>query len=147
MGARMLTPISEIEGYLERQIAIREKELIRRLAHIGEQCVNQARSVNSYKDRTGNLRSSTGYVIVVDGNIVQMSSFETVKNGYEGSADGQKFARSLVNGFPEGIVLIVVAGMKYAASVSARGKDVLDSAELLAERLVPQMLKKLKIEN
>jgi hypothetical protein len=136
--------MAEIERYLEEQIAIREREIIRRMSHIGEQCANQAREAGTYTDQTGNLRSSTGYVIVVDGEIVVMSSFDSVKStGVQGSVDGRAFATSLANGFPSGIVLIVVAGMRYAAAVSARGKDVLDSAELLAERLVPQMLQRL----
>ncbi|MDR3246078.1 MAG: hypothetical protein LBT50_06550 [Prevotellaceae bacterium] len=144
MGINMQTTMAEIDRYLQEQIARRERAIIYNLGHVGEQCVNQARSVGSYTDRTGNLRSSTGYVIAVDGKIVRMSSFEAVKTGQEGSSDGRRFAGELVSRFPKGIVLIVVAGMKYAANVSARGKDVLDSAELLAERLVPQMMKKLQ---
>ena len=34
----------------------------------------------------------------------------------------------------------MVAGMRYAAYVSASGRDVLDSAELRANQLVPQLL-------
>ena len=36
--------------------------------------------------------------------------------------------------------------MRYASFVSAKGYDVLDSAELLAERLVPDMLKRLGLK-
>jgi hypothetical protein len=42
--------------------------------------------------------------------------------------------------------LILVAGKEYAAYVSAR-YDVLDSAELLAEKLLPGILKKLGFLN
>jgi hypothetical protein len=145
MGANMTTPMSEIERYLQEQLSRRERVLMRNLAYVGEQCIIAARSVNSYKDRTGNLRSSTGYVIVADGKIVQSSSFETEKQGATGSLEGKSFAREIANGFPKGVVLVVVAGMKYASAVSARGQDVLDSAELLAQRLVPQMMKQLNL--
>jgi hypothetical protein len=145
MGANMRTPMSEIEAYLQEQTARRERAMQNALLQVGEQAVNHARSVNSYRDQTGNLRSSTGYVLVSDGKIVKTSSFETVKNGHKGSADGKSFAGERASGFPKGIVLIVVAGMKYAGAVSARGKDVLDSAELLAEQLVEKAMKRLKL--
>jgi hypothetical protein len=43
-----------------------------------------------------------------------------------------------------GIALIVVAGMEYAATVAAKGYNVLDSAELTAQALVPKLLQQLK---
>lgn len=140
------TPESEIERYLTARIVAIKKALVYRMCAIGEQTLNAARSTNSYKDRTGNLRSSLGYVVSLDGAIVQMSSFGRVNKGGKGAASGKDFARRLVKSYPRGLVLIVVAGMNYAAYVSAKGYDVLDSAELLAERLVPQMLKKLKLK-
>jgi hypothetical protein len=140
--------MAEIEGYLQAEVARREGSILNALAQVGEQCVNQARSAGSYTDQTSNLRSSTGYVIAIDGRIVLMSAFDPVKpEGRKGSQDGKHFARSLVSGFPRGIVLIVVAGMRYASAVSARGKDVLDSAELLAEQLVPSMMRRLGVGN
>ena len=48
--------------------------------------------------------------------------------------------------FPNGVVLVVVAGMNYAAHLSDRGYDVLDSAEVLAAKLVPQLLQSLGFE-
>jgi len=66
-----------------------------------------------------------------------------VKQGKDGSSKGAAYVKSLARKFPQGICLIVVAGMNYASYVSAKGLDVLDSSELLAERLVPQMLKQL----
>lgn len=135
--------MSEVDAYLEEQTQRIEKRIIYNLSYVGEQCVNETRSNGSYTDRTGNLRSSTGYVIVKNGKIVRISDFTSVKNGSDGSKDGATFARRLVKKFPEGIVLIIVAGMNYAAYVSAKGYNVLDSAELLAQRLVPGLMKQL----
>ena len=56
---------------------------------------------------------------------------------------GAAFAKKLVRRFPHGVCLIVVAGMEYAAHVKNKGYDVLDSSELLADRIVPSMLKQL----
>ena len=40
---------------------------------------------------------------------------------------------------------IMVAGMEYAAYVEAMSLDVLDSAEQAAKRLIPQIVKQLKL--
>lgn len=140
MSIRQTTPEAEINAYIEQQIERMIDALIRTLQYVGERCLNAARRTNSYTDRTGNLRSSLGYVIVVDGKIAYESDFEVVKKGKTGAKNGAKFAKEVARQFPEGVVLIVVAGMKYAAYVSAKGYDVIDSAELLADKLVPQML-------
>ena len=143
MPIKRLTPTTEIDRYIVGRVEAIKKALIYNLCAVGEQVLNAARLTNSYKDQTGNLRSSIGYVVAVDGEIVQMSSFDTVKEGREGSRGGKEYAMQLVRDFPHGIVLIVVAGMNYASYVSAKGYDVLDSSELLADKLVPQMLQQL----
>lgn len=143
MPIKRLTPTTEIDRYITGRVEAIKKALVYNLCAVGEQVLNAARLTNSYKDQTGNLRSSIGYVVAVDGEIVQMSSFDTVKEGREGSRGGKEYAMQLVRDFPHGIVLIVVAGMNYASYVSAKGYDVLDSSELLADKLVPQMLQQL----
>lgn len=146
MPIRQVTPNSEVNSYIERKLEIWRQLLIRKFSYIGEQVLNAARSTDSYKDQTGNLRSSLGYVVAVDGRVADISSFAVVKNGQEGSKTGADYARKLARKYPKGIVLIVCAGMNYAAYVSAKGYDVVDSAELLADRLVPQMLRQLGLK-
>lgn len=143
MPIKNLTPEGAISGFIGQQVERITSALIYNLCAVGEQVLNRARSTNSYKDQTGNLRSSVGYVVAVDGEVVQSSSFEVVKDGADGSRDGKSYALDLVKQFPGGIVLIVVAGMNYASYVSAKGYDVLDSSEVLADRLVPEILKQL----
>ena len=130
-----------VQDYLTVQITNKEREIINSPSYIGEQCINEARTGGNYMDRTGNLRSSIGYVIVKDGQIVQQSSFQQVKQGAKGTKDGETFAKQIASKFPKGICMIVVAGMNYAGSVSAKGFNVLDSSESLVERLVPQLIK------
>lgn len=155
MPIKMSTPGDAVKESIDRFIKTARQELIIRLAHIGEQVVNEARSYNgkAYQDQTGNLRSSTGYVIVEDGRVIDISDFSQIPpksdpkgEAGKGSDQGKAYARRLAAGYPQGITLIVVAGMQYAAYVSARGYNVLDSAEAMARRLVPEMLKKLTSE-
>ena len=160
MGMRQTTPQGRITAYIDKQVAKYEKLLLNNLHYVGEQCVKAARDLPSpkflnrsrqeipphqphYIDWTGNLRNSIGYVIVRGGNVVSLGGFKSAKGGGEGAAEGKAYAEQLAAKFPQGIALIVVAGMNYAAYVSAKGYDVLDTAELLAEKLVPQMMKQL----
>ena len=143
MPIKQTTTQQEIDGYIERQIERMKDALVYNLQYVGEQCLNAARQSQAYRDQTGNLRSSLGYVLAVDGKVVGQSSPTVILNGAEGAKSGARYAREIAGRYPEDIVLVVVAGMQYAAYVAARRGDVLDSAELLAERLVPQVLKRL----
>lgn len=147
MGITQTTPMAEIDSYIEEQIERTKKALIRYFDYVGEKCLNAARDTNSYKDQTGNLRSSLGYVVIADGKIVRRSKTQVFKNGEEGDKNGIRYAKEMAQKYPEGIVLVVTAGMNYAAHVADKGYDVLDSAELLAERLVPAILKVIGFKN
>jgi len=138
-----MTPMSSIEDYMNKEIAKKEKELLNVFCYVGETCIKEARESGAYQDQTGNLRSSIGYVVLRDGVAYQSSNFDQVKGGSDGAKEGEAFLNSIIQGYRQGLVLIVVAGMNYAAYVDALGLNVLTSAELIAEQLVPQMLKKL----
>lgn len=142
MPAKQLTPDSDIADFLQEQIDRFREQILYLFRWVGEACVSEARTGGNYRDRTGNLRSSVGYVIVDDGKVITTAGFESSEGGRQGST----FARRLVAQFPKGIVLIVVAGMNYASYVAARGYNVLDSSELQAERLIPKFMKQLGFE-
>lgn len=150
MAIRLISPDSVFRDYIDEQVQRWQEALVYNLCAVGEQVLNTARSTNSYKDQTGNLRSSLGYVVAIDGKVVQMSDFapseqktDKMPDKVTGQREGKAYAQQLLDTFPTGIVLLVVAGMNYASYVSAKGYDVLDSAELLAGRLIPEMLKQL----
>lgn len=136
-------------------------KVIKRLQQIGEKCVNIARANGDYEDITGNLRSSIGYIVLRDGvpvtqNIIEPTNVTpgrraverivkgkkrtvNIKVGGDGSG-GTKAASELLDKlkskYSTGCVLIVVAGMEYAAYVeNVHGKHVLVDSRLLAEEL------------
>lgn len=143
MGFKAKTPTAEIRKELEREIALRKRALQRSLLWAAEQIANAAKSTNSYKDRTGNLRSSVGAIVVQDGRIVGQRGFKKVNPGVNGDTEGMSYAELLAKNYPTGTVLIAVAGKNYASYVADKGYDVLDSAELLANKIVPQILAEL----
>lgn len=134
MSLEVTTPIGEIQQYIEEQLALKVEALIDKLSYIGEGALRIARERGSYKDRTGNLRNSTGYVIAVDGDVIARAGFRTKDE------DGATFAEQLARTTEGKAVLVVCAGMNYATYVSARGYDVLDSAEIEAQALAEKLL-------
>jgi len=139
MALRFTGNSSEIEKrFKDAQKEITGK-VIRILRYCAESAINEARTNATYKDITGNLRASTGYVIIIDGNIVE----ENFTGEGEGITTGKSLAREIISQQPS-IALVVVAGMKYASHVESKGRNVLTSAEQLAKTLVPNLLRQLR---
>ena len=132
---------SNIEAFKGRIL----KSLIDRLSYIGEECVRVARQRGSYNDITGNLRSSIGYTILLNGNEIIQGEFEDYRKDQNSPTNGmdetKKIFDKLRSDYPSGLVLIVCAGMKYATYVeNIHHRDVLTSAELVAESLAGKLL-------
>lgn len=133
-------PIDTILAYLDecRKLAI--DYTCRALTYLAEECVNRVRDRSadeSWIDHTGNLRSSIGYIITNNGEVMSKGGFKPVTapdgNGSEGQKKGSDYAQSIVSTVVNPIVLVVVAGMEYAIYVEARkNKDVLADTELWA---------------
>lgn len=122
-----------------------QEAIINNLVYVGESALTQARNGHRYTDQTGNLTSSIGYAIVVNGRVFKKSAFEVVKDGKQGASAGNKFLQKLISQHSKGIVFIMVAGMPYAQYVEAMSLDVLDSAEVMAKKMLPQIFKALKL--
>lgn len=121
---------------IKRMIAAKvdriEQAILLRLQRIGEQFITDARNNGNYTDRTGNLRSSIGYVVLKNGEQYAKGGFEQIKTGSEGKRKGANILSEAISNFSSGYVLIVVAGMQYAAAVEAKGKDVLTGSSQVA---------------
>ena len=152
MGVEVTMDIREIRDYLAREVEKHEARIIAMLRYVGETVVNKIRTsdISEWNDQTGNLRSSIGYIISLDGVSVEESQFPMVdgpKRGEtsdDGSQIGKSFAESLISLYPRGIALIVVAGMEYATYVERmENKTVLAQGELEAQNLVSQLIEQL----
>lgn len=123
-------------------------KLVENMCYIGEQCIKIARERGDYNDITGNLRSSIGYIVLSSGTVKQYGAPEQKSgkkgDGSDGVAAGNALLKKLQAEYPYGVVLILVAGMEYAAFVeNVRGKRVLIDAELEAQRLIEKLLGKM----
>ena len=107
------------------------EQVTKYLIEVGERCIVEARNNGSYTDQTGNLRNSIGYVVMNRGVEIGKSNITSLN---------QKTIDQVKAKYNQDVVLIVVAGMNYAAYVEAKNYNVLTSAELLAERLLKQVM-------
>ncbi len=109
---------------------------------VGEDFVRDARQVNTYRDRTANLRNSVGYAIVRDGSMAQ----ENFPGGGVGAAEGRKAANEALLGVDEN-ALAMVAGMNYGVYVEAKGYDVIsnsvEKAKVTHQRMMKHVLSKI----
>lgn len=147
ISVKMTTTKGELHKMAVAAMDDFRKKAILVLARAGEEAVNEARSTvkeHDWMDRTGNLRSSIGYVITEDGSPVTFSKFEKVngpdrdKATEDGSTTGRAFAARLASE-TRGLALIVVAGMNYAVYVADKGYNVLSSSQILAEMRIPEL--------
>lgn len=131
--AKFLTPKfrdADIKKYLQNAVNILEQAIISRFSYIGETFVTNARNNHTYRDVTGNLTASIFYQVLKNGKRVGGSSLGT---GDAGTAARSLMAELKVK-YNTGFVLIVGAGMDYAAAVESRGKDVLTASSLIAKQ-------------
>lgn len=160
MGIKARFTDEDVHQMMQESLQKARKAYISLLDDLGDRCVNEARINGAYQDQTGNLRSSVGYIILVDGQIIR-KNFQESERGTDkktGLATGEALAMSLAANYPKGIVLLVVAGMNYAAVVESghaqrkkngeiiqvQGKNVLSTAEHLAQAVLPRMIAELK---
>lgn len=145
MGMKMTTPQGDIDSWFAKKAAAAERAIIDRLCYIGSLCINEAREHGDYNNPTGNLRSSIGFCVLKRGRVVKQMFADSLNDGRPVSREGiseskdslSRLAREYAS---EEYCVIIAAGMSYAVYVEARGKNVLTSAELLAGRVVGQML-------
>lgn len=141
MPGRMTTSIRVVTDKLTAGAQAKLRVIAAVLCNVGEQCIIEARNGGTYTDQSGNLRSSIGYAVLMNGQVIQSDCVDKIKNGDEGVTEGQKFLQSRIKkASKKGVVLIVTAGMNYAEYVEAKKYIVLSSAKLKAPVLVKQIL-------
>lgn len=154
-----LKDVNAVENLIRQKGETAKQIIVKRLMRIGEECVNVARNLPSpdanasfkfvkgkrkplikkynphqpnYIDWTGNLRHSIGYLVAVNGEIINADLQNT---------EATETAQKALSKYKDGIVLIMVAGMKYAYYVSKKGYDVLDSAIIEMKKKFEELVK------
>lgn len=106
-----------------------DQEIIRAMSYAGEKFVKDARNMNKseggFGDVTGNLRSSIGYFILKDGEIIKSDTKQFAGPKGTGS-EGLATATTELLFIPKvaGFQLVGIAGMNYASHVETKGYNV-----------------------
>ena len=125
----------EVERLFDYFVDRAEERIYKLILKAGEEFVKYARKKGNYQDRTGNLRSSIGYVIVKDGDILT-ENYELSEKGSErhpGMREAKRLISDLIGVYSKGWVLIGVAAMPYAVYVEAI--DNIDVVSLAADHV------------
>lgn len=144
MPIKRISPPDGTDKYVDKMQSNLKSKIIAIMKYLGEVSEKYARERHGYRDQTGNLTSSMGYAVLDDGREVDLSGFDVLLDGRDGSMAGKAFLTDIISEHRDGIVLIVVAGMDYAAAVESKGYDVLSGSEMNAKKLAPALLKKLQ---
>ena len=141
-------PAKRIRERINNAIERRKAALIAQLFYIGEECLANARANHLYLNQTGNLCSSIGYCVIVDGQIVHEGEWRETAglqgDGKDGMQKGMEYLHKLATEQPtEGITFLMVAGMPYAQYVEAMSLDVLDTSEQMAKAKIKSMIDRL----
>lgn len=143
-----LTPMwsdKEVERWFDYYVDRAEERIHKLLQRAGEEFVKIARRKGNYQDHTGNLRSSIGYVIVKDGDILT-ENYERSTKGTDkqsGIQEAKRLVSELVSVYSDGWVLVGVAAMPYAVYVEAI--DNLDVISVATEHTEEWIKKQSKV--
>lgn len=138
MGFKANFTMGDVKADIDKAKQGHEESLLDEFRRTGVQFINDARSIRTYQDQTGNLRSSIGYTLFKDGQLVE-SSFP----GGDITGSGSALAKEVARSYPKGILLVVVAGMFYAQYVEAKSYDVLTGSSYAAETKIKARVSKL----
>lgn len=146
MPIKQITPKSKVNQMVDKAVEDADKAIFYQLNVIGEECFKAMRdySGKAYQDQTGNLRASSGFVIIRDGKVVSKADFSAINGkGEDGVKEGLKFSDEVASKFPSGYTLVLLSGMEYATYVDDKGYNVLDSARLVSRILLNDLKYKL----
>lgn len=135
---KLITPESAIKARLIAFTQQVRRDVANKLAYAGEAAITAQKGAYTYTQRTGNLLSSTAYAVII-GDTQEVKVAGTQEEGVNA-------AKKLIGVQPrttnKRISLVLVAGMNYAACVSARGYNVLDTARQTATTAINTFFKK-----
>jgi hypothetical protein len=119
-------------------------KLILAYKNAGIAFVKRARQNRGFGDITHNLVSSIGCILIVN-HEVRFVHFPVSGSGSEGAKHGEEYAREIATLIDDGeVILICVAGEKYAALVEDKGKDVISGTDLFFQDILTKEINSIR---
>lgn len=106
-----------------------------------------AEEMKVYENHTGNLESSTGFIITRDGKVVHRD-FKLASEGTDKSTGMQTGLSAAMGVLREkkGWGIVLIAGMEYASWVEGKGFDVLSGGMRNFEQFLDQAFREIIVE-
>lgn len=132
-----------IKNYLVNAIKGIDKEILKELRSIAKELAKDAYMNRGYTIDTGDLISSTGVIIMQNGEILEIVGTGGTANG---KAEAEKFANKIVQKYrgDNDYKLILIAGMEYASIVEDRGFNVLYVTSVNSEQIYKKHIEIIK---
>src|SRR5690606_28032911 len=126
IGFEITTDMKALSVQIEKEI---ENQTIKHLSKILHKAIELVRTKmlnTAYQDHTGNLNSSTGFIIYKDGKVVHKDFRESDigTDKVSGLKEGLNIALNELRE-SKGWGVVLVSGMEYASWVESRGFEVL----------------------
>lgn len=138
MKVTMRTSGNELVAFFSKAEQILFEKIAAALFELGQKyntIIRERGEDESWRNHSGNLRSSIGAAVYSKGKQLFRTSFSTVGSGSRGSAKGRQMADELAAQYSDTFALAIIAAEDYAEKVEAiEGKDVLASAQIGVER-------------
>lgn len=129
IGLEIVTDMNVLAKEIQKDIDAETLKHLIKVLSVGVEKVRKKMETKPYEDHTGNLNSSTGFIIYRDGKVVHRDFRESAKG--TDKATGLKEGISLALAElreSSGWGVVLMSGMDYASWVQGRGYDVLLSA-------------------
>lgn len=126
IGIEVITDTKALSMEIEKEIENQTVQHLSKVLHRAIELVRTKMLNKSYQDHTGNLNSSTGFIIYKDGKVVHKDFRESVigTDKLTGIKKGLDIAMSELRE-SKGWGILFVSGMEYASWVESRGFEVL----------------------
>ena len=139
-----MSSMEKVTGDVDDFVVFQQDRILLALHYVGVDFMNNAKTNASFHNQSGNLRSSIGYAVILDGKVLD-EDYELTGDGQDGITASKELVRKLARENESGFVLVGMAGMEYAAAVESKGYDVITGSTPMAEELLNFFKEELKL--
>jgi len=136
---QIVTDMNKLSAEIQKEIDAEALRHLSKVLNVAIEKVRKKMESKPYEDHTGNLNSSTGFIIYKDGKVVYKDFRESDKGTDKrtGLKEGLSLALAELRA-SIGWGIVLVSGMEYASWVQSRGFDVLLGTSLNLDTILKE---------
>ncbi len=146
IGLEIVTDMNVLAQEIQKEIDAETLKHLIKILSVGVEKVRKKMEGMPYQDHTGNLNSSTGFIIYHDAKVVHRDFRESDKGTDKttGLKEGLSLALAELRE-SSGWGVVLMSGMEYASWVQGRGYDVLLSASANLDSILKESFEEIGI--